>query len=496
MIWGVAFNLGRAVVQFVSMLFLVRLLTPQIYGQFALAQAIQLFLAVVSFKTIAPFALQARDPSQFDWNTHFSAGVTLNAVIMTVTLLIAGGIYTLGGEQLQTVAFVLAIMSFGFPIEVMSTHYFTWLQAHHLWQRMRTLLFFGAVLASLAAVFLAAAGGGILALAVGNFLFVLPLIADYFIRKPFPLRFRPAWFREYGEGRKYGLNRIAAGSLHTGSALAEHSVLSGVFGFSTLGIYTRAIGLAQITSGRIGPVVTQALYPVLTRAEPSSEQFRRFSGILFQGALWTTAPAAVFLGLEASNIVRVLYGEQWSDVVPLMGAAAALLALRGLHLTMNQIMLANLQQRDCLRLDLVTAVTMLTVIITAVAFGPLIYLTALGVHAALVLTGTVWVASHGGAIWGRVAAGRMMACGGALLMASSAAFAMPLDLGRSGAIIALIAEIAARGAVFSIVYVAGLRLLAPRSFSSLLDVLPLPKRVSNFIRIVTLIPRSSDSMKM
>lgn len=492
LIWGVAFNFGRDIIQFGSMIILVRLLSPEIYGQFALAQSIQLFLGVVSFKTIAPFAFQARDPSKFDWDTHFSAGLTLNLFITAVTLCLAAGFYTLGGQNLRAAGVVLALMAFVFPIEVMSTHYFSWLQAQHTWARMRILLLLGAVGSASISVLLAATGAGVVALAVGNGIFVLPLVADYFIRRPYPLRFQRDWYSRYSEGRAFALNRMTATSLQTGSTVVENSIFSGIFGFSTLGIYTRSIGLAHIASGRIGPLVAQTLYPVLTRADASSDRYRRFAGILFQGVLWTSVPAAAFLGVEADHLVRFLYGEKWLGVIPLLGAAAVLLALRGLHQTMNQIMLANLQYKVCLRLEWAGAVSMLAAILSAAFLEPKGYLLVLGAHAALVLFGTAFFAVRGGAITASHTVRVMASCIVATTVAIAVVMILPgIELGPP--LLSTVLSLTAHGVAFVGVYTMTLRLIAPKDLAVLLGALPLPTRLKRAASLFVNVRRRPSS---
>lgn len=455
------------------MLILVRLLSPEIYGQYALAHTILLFLSVISVKTIAPFALQSRDPSAFDWDTHFSAGATLNVIVTFASLLIAGGLYFWNTEVTKSIGKILFLMSLIFPIEIISTHHFVWLQAHHSWRRMRLLLLFGALLGAIGSIILASMGAGVVALALGNLLFGMPLLLDYVIRRPYTVRYKPLWFRDYIDGKRFGLNRMASASLASGANLTEHWILSAMFGFATLGIYTRSFGLAQITSGRIGPVVMQSLYPVLTRAKAGSDRFRRFSGILYQGVLWTSAPAALFLALEASPLVTLLYGNKWLDVIPLMGVAAALLALRGLHLTLNQILLANLQQKICLRLDFAAAISMFGVIFTTVAFGPFIYICALAGHAALILIGTTYVAIRCYALDASKLFRNLSACLGALLITTLVMYFAPFDSHQASSAIS-VAGLALRFILFSFVYVVALRLLSPRGLFELLDVLPLP----------------------
>lgn len=483
LIWGVAFTFGRDIIQFASMLILVRILSPEVYGQFALAQTVQLFIAVLSLKAIVPFALQAREPNTFDWELQFTAGAVLNTVVFIISLLIAGAIYFFGTESQRMVGAVLAVMALVFPAEIIGTHYFTWLQAHHVWMRMRLLFLAGSLLGSLIAVICASVGLGVFALAVGNLCFILPLIADYAIRRPFPLSFNPRRLSLYEEGWKFGLNRVAAGGLQAGTNLAEQSIISGIFGFSALGIYTRSIGLAQITSGRIGPVVSQTLYPVITRAEASSDRYRRFAAILFQGVLWTSVPAAAFLGLEAERLVHFLYGEKWSDVVPLMGAAAALLALRGLHLTMNQIMLANFQQRECLRIDLVAAGSMLAIVLSTAFLGLQILLIALGIHAALVLCGTTYFAVRGGAIAITSVIRGVSSCVVAVAGASASVQFLPgIDLG--GPVMSLTLSLTGHCLIFGAAYTLILRMVAFQEMAILVDALPLSAKLRSVANVL------------
>ena len=487
LIWSVVFNFGRDVIQFSSMLILVRLLSPQIYGQFALAQTIQLFLAVASFKTIASFALQARDPSRFDWDIHFSAGVTLNTVVTALTLIIATVFYVYGNENFHAVGVVLALMALVFPIEMIGTLYFTWLQAFHEWRRMRTLLLLGALIGPCVSVAMAAMGAGIFALAIGNLIFALPLILDYFLRKPFKLRFRRDWYSQYQAGRSFCSNRIAAASLQAGSTLAEHSIISNIFGFSILGIYTRAFGLAQITSGRVGPVVTQTLYPVLTRADAATERFRRFAGILFQGVLWTSFPAAAFLVIEADQLVQLLYGEKWLDVIPLIGAASTLLVLRGLNTTMNQIMVANLQQQVCLRIDIIATVTMLGVVLSTVFMGPRIYLVALCIHAGSIFLVTAYLAWRGGAINATHLIRVVVSCFISLFIASACLISLP-EIVVSNSIVSVFLSLGIHGIIFSAVYIFALRVTAIYEMLSIIEVIPLQRKYENLLYRLFILP--------
>ena len=78
LLWAGGFTLLRDVAQFGTMLILVRLLSPADYGTAALAQSTIGFLSVVSFGAFVMHSLQFRDPSQVDWQAHFTAAVVIN----------------------------------------------------------------------------------------------------------------------------------------------------------------------------------------------------------------------------------------------------------------------------------------------------------------------------------------------------------------------------------------------------------------------------------
>ena len=89
-LWSGGSNLLRDLLQFATMLALVRLLTPEDYGRAALAQTALILISVLSFKTFIPHALQLRDPATIDWQSHFTAAIALNVFAFALTLVVAG----------------------------------------------------------------------------------------------------------------------------------------------------------------------------------------------------------------------------------------------------------------------------------------------------------------------------------------------------------------------------------------------------------------------
>ena len=490
LIWGVGFTLARDVVQFLAMLVMVRLLSPQIYGQQALAQTIIGFLAVASMKTISNFPLQAREPDGFDWDAHFTACTALNFSTFVLTNIVAFVILAFGGAQMTIIGQVVAFMSPLFILEIACTYHVAWLQAHHRWGRLRLLLVAGSITGASLGILLAWMGWGVFALASTNLLFGLPTALDFVLLSKHRPKFAISRLRDYKDGVKFGLNRGASSSIQEGRSLIEQSAMSAFFGFAVLGSYSRAIGLAQITTGRIGPVVTGSLYSVLTRAEASSERFQRFAALLFRGVAWTSVPAAAFLAVEAPAIVSLLYGARWESVIPLMAMASALLALKGCTGTLYQTMLANLQTSACLRFDILASIIGVTAVLATLAFGVSTYLLALLCCQIFLLFALGYLGWRGGAIKLGALLYPFVPCLAATGAASLLVIALPhpaMAPGDGWASQALILTL--RAGVFGVAYLLALCTFAPKAVVAVLDALPIYARVRNiFTRLLSTRP--------
>lgn len=410
-LWGGGSNLLHDLLQFTTMLVLVRLLTPEDYGRAALAQTALILISVVSFKTFAPHSLQLRDPAAIDWQSHFTAATALNLFAFALTL-VAAGVLSLT-DRYAKAALPLAVLSILFLIEIPATLRHYMVQAAFEWGRFRVLTFIGAFLASILAITIAALGGGVWALIVPALLVGLPAVVDLFLLA----KWRPNWswsWRKYRETTHFGINRMGSAGLIAGRQIVEQMALAGLYDFAVLGVFTRSVGLATMSAGRIGAVVVVSLYPVITRAEPRSDRFRRIAGLVLRGVAWMTIPAAIFLALAAPDMVGLLYGSKWTGVTPLLPVAAAQVALGGLAVTANELLLANDDMRVCLGIDILSAMVGVALVFWLLPEGPQLYLCGLAVQSVLVLTLTLIA---------------LRATGGIHLAALRAAFVPPIAAG-------------------------------------------------------------------
>jgi O-antigen/teichoic acid export membrane protein len=474
-LWGSGFTLVTDLVQFALMLVLVRILSADDYGRAGLAQSVLGMVSIVSFKTLIPHALQLRDPKTIDWQAHFTAGAVVNVSLFVLTLFVAG-LLSLTTSYAGAAA-PLTVLSFVLLIEIPANVRVTMLQVAHEWARLRALNIAGTLLAGAAALAVALLGGGVWALVVSVPLFVMPSVVDLF----FVVKWRPDWswsWVRYRDSASFGITRIGSAGLNSGRQMAEQLTLAGVYDFASLGIFSRAVGLATITSGRIGPAAMLFLYPVITRAERGSDHFQRIAGLVLRGVAWTTIPAASFLALFAQDIVSLLYGQRWMDVSPLVPLAAAYVGFNGIVATAYSLLLANEHPRACLMIDVVSNALGMTLIFLFIPLGPRLYLAAVTAQAAVVLSITLVVLYSTGGI-------RPSQIRSAILppiAAASAAIAAVIGVRtalppRSGLAPGVVFE----GVVFVLVFLAATRLWFATLLRELLGVAPGGRQINRLM---------------
>ena len=479
--WAGGILLLRGALQFATMLVLVRLLTPTDYGSAALAQSIVSVFSVLSFGTFVAHALQARNPDDVDWQAHFTAAVVGNSALTLVALGLAWALsFT---SHYAAAALPLAVLSVAFIVEVPATLRLRMLQVAHDWRRYRLLALYGTFLSCLTSIAIALLGGGVWALVVQPILFGLPAAFDlvHVAKWRHPLAWN--WDR-YRATASFGASRVIAGLTRNGRELIEQLVLAATYQFAALGIFTRSLGLASLVAGRIGAVAVEALYPIITRAERQSEQFRRYAGLVIRAVAWTTTPAAILLALTASDVVTLLYGPKWSAVIPLVPLAAAAVGFAATATATNSLLLAHDEIKSCLIVDVTSAVLGVTLALWLVPVGLQVYLAALVAHGAGALGLTSWLLLRSGGIDYRYLLAALLPPAVAGAAATCSVLGLRVSL---GSIEIMPLRLLAESSLFGFVYLCVLRLGFERPLRELIEVAPAGNRLGAMLAFA---PRS------
>ena len=349
-LWNTGLNVFRDFLQFGLMLVLVRLLAPEVYGQFGLVTSIMGFLSVFSFRVFLEHTLQIRPGAEADYQMHFTAGAVLQFLAFLGTNLAAAVLKHF--EKYAPVAPVVHVMSLLFLLDLGSELRVKMLEREMNWKRLRILQGIGVVANAVLSLIMAVAGAGVFALLVPTLFALVPANVDLF----FIQRWRPTWKWQraaFEPARHYGLTRMMSAVLLWSRNLSESTVLVQMVGFSLYGIYGRAVGLAAICCLKVPSLLIQALFPVLTKFHPGSDSSSKATTLVLCSVAWTTFPVAVIVSALAYPVIHTLYGARWLEAIPFLPLAMAAGVATALAQTGSILLVANLQQKWSLYIDAV-----------------------------------------------------------------------------------------------------------------------------------------------
>lgn len=475
MLWSAGLNLFRDALQFAQMLVLVRLLDPAIYGMAGYATTLINFLGLISFQNVVAHVVQVRPSEGVDYHQHFTFGVLLNGSLFVIANLLAISLRFF--PEYAGLQPILHVLSFTFLLSVPVDLRQKMLEREHQWARLRPLQMAVMAVSVVAGLVMALAGAGVYALIVPGLLAGLVFVVDLF----FFARWRPRWswnWVGYRDALSFGFNRAGSNALNSGRKLLESTLISRYFQFASLGVFGRADSLSNLFCGRVAQQVLGALYPIITRADPRSQQFQRIAGLVLRSVAWVIIPIAVLFAMEAHAITTVLYGSKWASVIPLLPLAMAVGALQGVGSTAYHLLLANEERRWCLRSDMAAFVVGAGTMIALIPFGVRPYLMgAVGVNLVIgvVLTGLLLRTGgvQGRSVWEALVP-PLVASGLAAIAVLAARQVLPADTH-------LLVGLMLTGVVFGVAYVLALRLLYRTAIAELVNYVPGGRHVAKLL---------------
>lgn len=468
-LWNTGLIAAINVGQIALTLVLVRLLTPEIYGQFGLLMAISGFVVVFSGQAFFEHIVQARPGEEPNVQDAFTAACALNACLFVALNALAVGLGALA--DYSPLQIPLHLLSVGLLLQPVRALRFAMLKRELDWRRIRVLHAVGFVLSAIVSVTIAWLGGGIHALVASTLLVPLPYIYDLIVTHGW----RPSWAWDSGRFRPamlFGVNRQLSAALSSSRSLLESTLMVQSLGFASYGVYGRAVGIGGMILGRIVGHSVDAVYPVLTRIDRNSERMRRANALTLRALAWMAIPATAAVSMLAEPIVDILFGRQWTEVVPLVGWAMLSVCIASLTGILYRFMLANEEARRCLTVDLATCAGGVLALVVLLPHGLIAYLQGLALvnTVALVLAAT-WLCRAGGLApvdLGATLLAPLPATGAAWTICHYAEALVPAGLG-------MLAGCLLSAGLFLGVYAILMRIALPRQVDELVAYLPRPR---------------------
>ena len=298
---------------------LARLLTKDDFGLVSVAVIAINYLSVFKDLGLGVALIQRRNDVDRAANTVFTINIILGFFLSIVTYLCSPWVSQYFNDPLVTP--VLRWLGLSFAINSFGAVHVIWLMRELDYRRKFIPDMGNTLVKSIASIGFAVAGFGVWALVFGQLLgtFVSVVLAWVVVS------WRPKLMidREVaGSLMKFGSSVVAGDILSVFSDNIDYTIAGKLFGLAQLSIYTLAFRLPEMLLVGNLWVMGGVIFPAFSSIQDKPEEMRR--GFLTSVRIIQIIAVPISLGLfvAADPIVRVVFGEQWLDVIPLLQVLA------------------------------------------------------------------------------------------------------------------------------------------------------------------------------
>lgn len=355
----------KTLLQFGSVVILVRLLPPGAFGLIAMVVALGSLLDLAKELGLSTVTIQRRDITQAQVSALFWINCAAGCVVAAALALaapLAARFYGQPDLAAPTRWLALGFVMSGFTIQ-------------H-WALLRRRMRFGAIAVIdllsdvgglIVAIVMAAAGAGFWALLAQRLVpTAINLAGSWIACRWRPDRPRRADLREL---LSFGL-AITGSNVAAVLARSVDQILVGwMWGPTVLGLYERAAKLLLVPLNSINTPLYSVALPALSRLADEAGQYRSTVCGLVEKLAMATMPTAAAAAIAGDWLTRVLFGPSWSGAAPLVVCFCLAGVTQPVIIALGMLYLPLNRGRDFLRSTIVDSLMCILLFCAGLPFG-------------------------------------------------------------------------------------------------------------------------------
>jgi O-antigen/teichoic acid export membrane protein len=310
--WTGISMVGGSLLQFLQIVILARILSPEEFGLFSLALVFIRFCNPLIELGFGSAVIQKQDISKTELSTLFWINLILGVLFFLILQGTAGwfsGFFeeTFLKELLPFIAIGFLIAPWGFQQQAL-------LQKHFVFNLLTIANLSSIAIDFVVSIVLALKGFGVWSLAYGYLAKVLVSALLHFLFGFFSLRSHPSWQFDWKASKKL----IRFGFFETGSLLTNYIsanidklIIGKLLGTAALGIYTIIWELIMVPLGRLNPIFTKIAFPVFSKIQEDSNVLKSWYEKLSKVVVLVNTPIYLMLAYLSYETLLHFYGAEW-----------------------------------------------------------------------------------------------------------------------------------------------------------------------------------------
>jgi len=364
--WSSAQSYVGVALQLVSTMVLSRVLTPAEVGTFAVAMV---FMALaVNFRDfgIAEYLIQLQSPSRQQISAAFTVNIAMSWLMGACIFASAPSVAAFYAAP--EIGDVMRVQAINFLLIPLGAINMAWLRRDMQFKP----IFMASVLADgvslVVSVVLALRGHGAMSMAWASLAGVVVTVLVSMAYRPASV---PRWpgIQGLGEVVRFGGWASLIFVLSQAGRSAPEAVIGKFAGVAGAAMYSRGAGLVQIFRQLVLRAISPVCLPHFARAvrdeKNVSRAYARGIGII-TGVAW---PFLGVLAIEAWPAIRLVYGSQWLQAIPLAKILCLAAAVEVVHHLSRDALLAHGEVKLATKLQLLTQTVQVVGLLAVIPFG-------------------------------------------------------------------------------------------------------------------------------
>ena len=386
--WNAAATWGKQLIRFVTMIIMVRILTPESFGLLAMAMVVTGFVDKFRNLGFIQVIIQRKELSEELLSSLFY-------VILAIACLMAAGVTALSpvfswvyGEP--QVAPIIAVLSLTFIISALARVQLSLLTREMAFRRLAVITTAGAVLMDFITILLALCGWGVWSLVWGSLVGSSVRMILLYVACPW----RPQLLFRWSEVRgclAFGLNLTGYSMFNYFARNADKFIIGAFLGAVPLGFYSTAARFLRLPQDAISRVLGRVLFPAFSKMQ--SDDARLKSVYLRSCGAIAIISFPMMLGLlvTARPFVEVVLGAQWLPSVPLLIVLSLVGLVQSVQMTVEQLFMAKGRADWMFRWGIVSGIFLICGLAAGVPWGILGVTVAYALATLVLLIPSFWI---------------------------------------------------------------------------------------------------------
>lgn len=330
MMWSSGGSFAFQIIRILTQIILARLLWPEAFGLVALVMA---FVSVANYlieNGLTLFLIRKQKLEENDAFSLFIANMIFAIIIVIVFVLGSPWISVYLNEP--STKMLLVVSSSAIVFNAYGSVHKAMLTRDLQFRGQTMSMLVASIVSGIIAVTASLFNFGVWSLVIYNVSF--QLIQTILLTQIYHLSLRGKIDRQFlKEAIIYSWKLMLSGLIHTVYENIFNLIMGALFSVSALGYYSNALKIRDGAAQTLTDAIQKVSFPVLSKLQDQKDSMLETSRRILKLSIFIIYPILIGLAATSESIVKVVFNEQWIDMIPIM----QILAINGLMIPLHKV---------------------------------------------------------------------------------------------------------------------------------------------------------------